>query len=116
MKKRLCVAVFCGMLPLLFASCRSGNEDPFADLADPKTFPQEKEEKKKSPSLLDQLDFSGSERAKRKARLRDVSRPLNDTGKEARTFPWKDGDTRRSETLHESIREGGSGSSVYYDW
>ena len=63
MKKRLCVAVFCGMLPLLFASCRSGDEDPFADLADPKTFPQEKEEKKKSPSLLDQLDFSGSERA-----------------------------------------------------
>ena len=79
---------------------------------------QEREEiskQKKGGSLLDQLDFSGSERAKRKAKLRDVSRPLNEDSKEGRVFPWRDSDTRRSETLHDSMRSNDSGP-VYYDW
>ncbi len=113
-KKKLCFAILCGMLPLLFASCKS-DEDPFADIATAKKSTQEKEEKKKTGSLLDQLDFSGSERAKRKARLRDVSRPLNDTSSEGRIFPWRDGGTSRSEALQESLRGGDSGP-VYYDW
>ena len=114
MKPVFCSAVICCAALLLLASCKSNDDDPFADLSPTKNPPAE-EKQKKSGSLLDQLDFSGSERAKRKARLRDVSRPLNDNSKEARTFPWRDAETRRSETLHESLRETDS-TPVYYDW
>ena len=114
MKARFCFTIICAAALLLLASCKSHDDDPFADLSPTKKPPAE-EKQKKSNSLLDQLDFSGSERAKRKARLRDVSRPLNDNSKEARTFPWRDAETRRSETLHESLRETDS-APVYYDW
>ena len=106
--------VFCSVALLLFTSCKS-DDDPFADISPTGKKPSAEEKQKNSGSLLDQLDFSGSEREKRKARLRDVSRPLNDNSKEARTFPWRDAETRRSETLHDSLRDSDS-APVYYDW
>ncbi len=114
MKKKLCIVSACAVSLLLFASCKS-DDDPFADISTAKKDHSAEEKQKKSNSLLGQLDFSGSERAKRKARLRDVSRPLNDDSKEGRVFPWRDSNTRRSEALHDSMRSDDSGP-VYYDW
>ena len=72
MKARFCFTIACGAALLLLASCKSNDDDPFADISTTKKPPAE-EKQKKSGSLLDQLDFSGSERAKRKARhLRNI--------------------------------------------
>lgn len=114
MKKKLCIVSACAVTLLLFVSCKS-DDDPFADISTAKKDRPKEEKQKKGGSLLDQLDFSGSERAKRKAKLRDVSRPLNEDSKEGRVFPWRGSDTRRSETLHDSMRSNDSGP-VYYDW
>ena len=85
MKKKLCIVSACAVTLLLFASCKS-DDDPFADISTAKKDRPKEEKQKKGGSLLDQLDFSGSERAKRKAKLRDVSRPLNEDSKEGRFF------------------------------
>ena len=85
MKKKLCIVSACAVTLLLFASCKS-DDDPFADISTAKKDRPKEEKQKKGGSLLDQLDFSGSERAKRKAK-----------------------------TLHDSMRSNDSGP-VYYDW
>ena len=113
MKKRLYFVAASALAVLLMVSCKSSDDDPFDDISTAKK-DRPKVESQKKNSLLEQFDMSLSERAKRKEKLRDVSRPLDDNSNAARVFPWRGAETQRSETLHDGMRS--NSSPTYYDW
>ena len=112
MGRILSLAALCLVLPF-FCSCQS-DEDPFADISTAKK-EAPKTKKKSESSLMEKFSMERTERAKYKARLRDVSRPMDENTSQSRTFPWRTDNSFRSETLHEEMRKNGTGST-YYDW
>ena len=101
-----------GCVLLAACSCTS-SEDPFEDISTAKK--EKPKAVKKSSSLLDEFDFAkkNSKEEERKRKMRDVTRRLDDES--SAVFPWRDGGSKRSEELHDSIRNESKQSS-YFDW
>ena len=109
MRRNLYLAALCLSALPVFCSCQS-DDDPFADISGVKK-ETPKAKKKTDASLMEKFKMEQTERAKYKARLRDVSRPMDENTSQSRTFPWRTENSSRSETLHEEMRKNGVGST-----